>query len=138
MLGLRLDADAVRPLHVAADQSPDDADHEDQAHQIAEGDVGAVDVAMEELERLGHLVIDLEHGRDPEQAEEPEVDHRVHEPGAGVAEQRLHVDAGAEVLESLLAFFAVVLRWAGAPRSQFFIRFENMTAAQTSSTGMTV
>ena len=41
MFGLGLDADAVRPLHVPADDGPDDADHEDQAHQIAEHGVCA-------------------------------------------------------------------------------------------------
>ena len=46
---------------------------------------------------LGQLVVDLEHGGDAEQDEEAEVDQRVHEPGGRVAQQRLHVDAGAEV-----------------------------------------
>ena len=40
---------------------------------------------MQELQALGQLVVELEHGGDAEQHEEPEVDHRVHEPGGGVA-----------------------------------------------------
>jgi hypothetical protein len=36
------------------------------------------------------------------------------------------------------AFFAVVRRWAGAPRSQFFMRFANWNAPHTSITGITV
>ena len=34
------------------------------------------------------------------------------------------------------AFFVVVFRWAGAPRSQFFMRCENMIPTHTSITGM--
>ncbi len=101
VLGLRLDADAVRALHVAANERPHDAAEEDEPHQVAEGHVAPVHVAVQELQLLGHLVVDLEHGGDTEQAEEPEVDHRVHEAGTGVAQQRLHVDAGPEVLEPL-------------------------------------
>ncbi len=101
MLGLGLDADAVRALDVATSDGPDDAAEEDQADGVAECHIAAVDVAVEELERRRHLVVDLEHRGDGEESEEPEVDHRVHEAGAGITEQGLHVDACTEVLQSL-------------------------------------
>src|SRR3712207_7699451 len=43
---------------------------------------------------------DLEHRGDGQEHEEPEVDHRVHEPGGGVPQQGLHVDAGPEVAQA--------------------------------------
>ncbi len=101
MFRLRLDPDAVRPLDVATKDRPHDSAEEHEAGRVADERVRPVHVALEELEILGHLVIDLEHRRDGEEDEEPEVDHRVHEPRGGVAQERLHVGAGAEVLESL-------------------------------------
>ena len=85
MLGLRLDPDAVGALHVPAHDREHDAAEEHQAGEIADEDVRLVGRAVEELQRLRHLVVDLEHGRDTEQHEEPEVDHRVHQPGTAVA-----------------------------------------------------
>ena len=102
VLGLGLDADAVGALDVAADDRPADADDEHEAGGVADERVGAVDVAVEELHPLRQLVVDLEHGGDREQDQEREVDQRVHEPGGGVAQQGLHVDAGAEVAEAPL------------------------------------
>ena len=99
VLGLRLDADPVRPLHVATHDRPHDADEERDAGGVADGGVGAVHVAVEELRVLGQLVVDLEHRRDGEQDDEREVDEAVHEPGGGIAQQGLHVDAGPEVAE---------------------------------------
>ena len=102
VLGLGLDADPVRPLHVAAHDRPHDAGDEDGAGRVADERVGLVGAAVEELEVLGELVVDLEHGRDAEQDQEPEVDHRVHRAGGRIAQQRAHVDAGAEVAEAAL------------------------------------
>ena len=99
MLGLGLDADAVGPLDVPAEDRPHDADEEQRAGHVAHQRVAVVDVAVQELGALGELVVDLEHRRDGEQDDEVEVDQRVHDAGRGVAQQRLHVDAGAEVLE---------------------------------------
>ena len=59
--------------------------------------VALVDAAVQELQVVGELVVELEHDGRDEQPEEPEVDERVHEAGGGVAQQRLHPDAGAEV-----------------------------------------
>ena len=112
VLGLGLDADAVRPLHVAAQRSPTHAAEEDEPGGVADEGVRLVRAAVQELQVLGQLVVDLEHGRDGEQDEEPEVDHRVHQPGGGVAQQRAHVDAGAEVAEAALG----VLRRRAAAR----------------------
>ena len=102
MLGLGLDADAVRALHVAAHDGPHDADQEHQAGEVADEAVGHVGAAVQELQALGQLVVDLEHGGDAEQRQEPEVDHRVHQAGGGVAQQGLHVGAGAEVAQAVL------------------------------------
>ena len=56
-----------------------------------------VHVAVQELQVLGELVVDLEDDRGDEQHEEAEVDARVHQAGGRVAQQRLHPHAGAEV-----------------------------------------
>ena len=49
VLGLGLDADPVGPLHVAADDRPHHADEQGEAGGVADGRVGPVDVAVEEL-----------------------------------------------------------------------------------------
>src|SRR5439155_2619408 len=64
VLGPGLDADAVRPLDVAPADGPQDADDEEHAHGVAEGRVPLVDVAVQELPRSWHLVLDLEDGGD--------------------------------------------------------------------------
>ena len=102
MFGLRLDADAVRALHVAAHDCPHDAAEEHEASGVANEGIGLIGGAMEELELLGHLVVDFEDRGDTEQHQEPEVDHRVHEAGTGITQECLHVDTGAEVLEAPL------------------------------------
>ena len=103
MLGLGLDADAVRPLDVAAARSPTRMPPTNTSPaSVADEGVGLVRAALEELEVLGQLVVDLEHRRDAEQHEEPEVDHRVHQAGGRVAQQRAHVHAGAVVAEAAL------------------------------------
>ena len=99
------------------------------AGEVADEGVAPVDVAVEELQRLGQLVVDLEDRRDAEQHEEREVDEAVHDPGGGIAQQGLHVDAGPEVLEPALD----VLAWwwpgrSGAPRSQLRTRWPKSTA----------
>ena len=97
MLGLGLDADAVRPLDVAAHDGPDHADEEREAGEVADERVRLVDAAVQELQLVGQLVVDLEDRGDGQQDQEAEVDERVHDAGGGVAQQGLHVDAGAEV-----------------------------------------
>ena len=102
VLGAGLDADAVRPLHVAAGDGDQQAADERHAGEVTDEGVGLVRAAVQELEALRQLVVDLEHGGDAEQHEEAEVDQRVHEPGGRVAQQRAHVHAGAEVAEAAL------------------------------------
>ena len=99
VLGLGLDADPVRPLDVAAGERPEDAGEEHEAEQVADERVRLVRAAVQELQVVGELVVDLEDDGDDEQHEEAEVDERVHDPGGGVAQQRLHPDAGAEVAQ---------------------------------------
>ena len=54
------------------------------------------------MRRRRQLVVDLEHRGDRQQHEEREVDQRMHDPGGGLPEKGLHVDAGAEVAEAAL------------------------------------
>ena len=56
-----------------------------EAGEVADEAVGHVGAAVEELEVLGQLVVDLEHGGDAEEHQEAEVDHRVHQAGGRVA-----------------------------------------------------
>ena len=102
VVDLGLDPDAVRALHVSAHDRPDHAAEEHQPGGVADEGVRLVRVAVQELEVLGELVVDLEHRGDAEQHQEPEVDHRVHQPGGRVAQQRLHVGAGPVALGALL------------------------------------
>ena len=102
VLGLRLDADAVGPLHVPTHDRPHDAGEEHDAGGIADERVRLVGAPHEDLHALGQLMVDLEHRGHGQEHEEPEVDHRVHQPGGRVAQQRAHVGAGAEVGEAPL------------------------------------
>ena len=100
VFGPGLDTDAVgAPLlgAVSAHDRPDDSDQEDEPGAVAHRCVGPVDVAVKKLCALGELVVDLEDRGDTEQYQEAEVDHRVHDPGARLAQQCLHVDPGPEV-----------------------------------------
>ena len=74
VLGLGLDADAVRALHVAAHDRPHDADEEHQPARSAAERVAPRSVAVQELQRAGELVVELEHHGHDEQDEEAEVD----------------------------------------------------------------
>ena len=105
MLRLGLNADAVRTLHVAPHDGPHHAAGKNETCDVANEGVAAVHIAVQELERFGHLVINFQHRGDPEQHEEPEIHHRVHEPGSRVAQQRAHVDTGAEIFETSLYIF---------------------------------
>ena len=108
MLGLALDADAVGPQTeraVPTNDRPHDADGEDQAGAVTDEGVGPIHVAVKELEVGGDLVVDLKHGGHAEQDDEPEVDHRVHDPSAWFAQQRLHVHAGPEIPDAGLGVF---------------------------------
>ena len=116
VLGLGLDPDAVRALDVAPGDRPDDADGEHDAGEVGRERVALVHAAVEELQVVGQLVVDLEHDGGDEEPQEPEVDERVHDAGGGVAQQRLHPDAGPEVahaaVEVALGGAAVVGRAA--------------------------
>ena len=100
MLGLGLDADPVGPLPVAPGERPEDADDEDQAEQVADERVRLVRAAVQELQRVRQLVVDLQQDGDDEQHQEAEVDERVHDAGGGIAQQRAHPDALAEVAQA--------------------------------------
>ena len=100
VLGLGLDADAVRPFEVAPGDRPDDADGEHDAGEVGRERVALVHAAVEELEVVGELVVELEHDGGDEEPQEAEVDERVHEAGGRVAQQRLHPHAGPEVLHA--------------------------------------
>lgn len=102
VLGLRLDTNPIRPLHVATQDCPHHAAGEHHARRVADQRVPAVHVAVQELERRRHLVVDFQHGGHAEQDEETEIDHRVHKARTAVAQQRAHVDPGAEVGEPAL------------------------------------
>ena len=102
VLGAGLDADAVHLDDVAPGDRPPDAGEEQDTTQVAERGVGHVGVAVEELELLGRLVIQLAEDRDCEETEEREVDEAVHEPGGAVAQEGLHVHAGPEVGDASL------------------------------------
>ena len=118
MLGLGLDADAVRALDVSADDRPDDADEEHDSGGVADRREAPVHVAVQELRRLGHLVVDLRDRGDREEDQEGEVDEAVHDPGGRIAQQGLHVDAGPEVLEAaadVLGGGPAVVRGAALP-----------------------
>jgi hypothetical protein len=99
VLRLGLDPDAVRALDVAAADGPRDAGQEHEAGGVAHERERLVGGAVQELEALGDLVVDLEGRGHGEEDEEAEVDEGVHEAGRGVPQQRLHVDAGAVVLQ---------------------------------------
>ena len=102
VLGLGLDANAVRARDVAADDRPRDPDQEQHAGGVGAGRIREVRVAVQELEAVGELVIDLADDRGDEEEHEAEVEARVHQTGRGIAEQRLHPHAGAVVLGPLL------------------------------------
>src|SRR5436305_2067099 len=98
VLGPRLAADAVGASDVAAGDGPRHADREHHAHDVGEGAVALVRGAVEELPGPRELLLDLADDGDDEQADEPEVDERVHDARRRVAQQGLHVEAVAEVL----------------------------------------
>ena len=58
--------------------------------------------AVQELQRLRHLLVEDHEVGDREQDQEREVDEAVHQPGGAVAQQRAHPHAGAERLEPVL------------------------------------
>ena len=64
------------PLEVAAADRPEDADDEHDAREVGGERVALVHAAVQELQVVGELVVDLEHHRGDEQPEEPEVDAR--------------------------------------------------------------
>ena len=107
VLGLGLDADAVRALRVAPHERPRDAGEEHEAEEVGGERVRLVGAAVQELQRVGQLVVDLEQHRRDEQHQEAEVDHRVHDAGRRVPEQRAHPDAAAEVAHAPVDVAAV-------------------------------
>ena len=105
VVALGLDADAVRPLDVAPDERPRHADQQTEAGHVADQRVALVGRAVQELRALGQQVVDLEDGGDGQQDEEAEVDQRVHEPGGRIAQQGLHVHAGADSRRAVACAF---------------------------------
>ena len=73
MFGLGLDANAIGPLRVAADERPEDAPDEDESEEIRDEGVCLVGAAVQELEGVRELVVDLQQERRDEEDEEPEV-----------------------------------------------------------------
>ena len=125
MFGLVLDANAVRAHRAgtkAAAQCPHETGEEHETSGIADQCVSLVDATVEELERLGQLMVDLERGGHGHEDEEAEVDHRVHDSGDRITHECLHVQTGAHVVEALFDVLLVVLRFSGAPRCQFLTR----------------
>ena len=117
VLGLRLDADAIRTLHVAPSNCPADAGEEQDARRVADRSEPLVHAAVEELRALGHLVVDLEHRRDAEQDEEAEVDHRVHDARRGSRSSVCMYMPAWKSRRRRPMFLEVVARRSGAPRS---------------------
>ena len=74
MLGLGLDADPVRLLHVATHDRPHGADEQAETGEVTNERIRLINTAVEELPTLGDLVVDLEDRGDREQHEEREVD----------------------------------------------------------------
>ena len=62
------------PLDVAAGDRPHDADDEHDAGEVGGERVALVDAAVEELQVVGELVVDLEDDGGDEEPQEPEVD----------------------------------------------------------------
>ena len=105
VLRTALDADPVRPPASGPVSAHDGDRHpgeEADAGEVADQCIAPVHVAVEELQALGNLVVDLQHRRHREQDEEVEVDQRVHDPRPGLPHEGLHVHAGAEVGEAVL------------------------------------
>ena len=74
-----------------------------------------VRMTVQELQRVGHLVIDLERDGDHEQADETEIDARVHDSRGRVAQQRVHQHAASIVTQPsshVVASRATVVRSA--------------------------
>ena len=67
VLGLGLDADAVGPLDVAAADRPQDADDEHDAGEVGGERVALVHAAVQELQVVGELVVELEDDGGDEQ-----------------------------------------------------------------------
>ena len=68
-----------------------------EPEEVTDERVRLVRAAVEELQRVRELVVDLQQHGDDEEHQEPEVDERVHDAGRRVAQQRAHPDALAEV-----------------------------------------
>ena len=100
MLGLRLDPDPVGPLPVAAGERPQQAGEEHEPEEVAHERVRLVRLSVQELQRVGHLVVDLQQHRDDEEHQEAEVDERMHETRGGIAQQRAHPDSRSEVAQA--------------------------------------
>ena len=77
-------------------------DHKHRPGGVAHRGVGPVNVAVQELEPVGELMVDLQGGGHSQQHQEAEVDERVHHPGCGLPQQGAHVDAGSEVGHAVL------------------------------------
>ena len=119
VLGLGLDADAVRALDVAAADRPDDADDEDRRRRRRRSTAYAwYDAAVQELQRRpaaggrsrGSTVADEQARGSRSRCSECMT------PGGRVAQQRLHPHAGAEVARCRR--FDVAAWWCGGRRAR--------------------
>ncbi len=102
MLWLRLDANAVRPLHIATHNGPHDTTCEHETSEVSDECVCLVHAAVQELQRFGQLVVNLKCRGDTKQHKEAEVDHRVHEARCAVTQQRAHVHTRAVISQTAL------------------------------------
>ena len=102
MFLLGLNANAVWLLDVAANDCPDNTEREHESGCITNERVTLVNATMQELEVLWQLVIEFKSCGDAKKNEETEVDHGVHETCASIAQQCLHIDTSAVVLQTIL------------------------------------
>ena len=84
---------AKRTWTVAARNRPHDRNREDKARRISNEGETFIGSSLKELERRGHLMIDLESRCDSEQHDEAEVHHRVHQASARLPHEGAHIDA---------------------------------------------
>ena len=115
VLGLGLDADAVRALDVATPQRPDDPHHEDHAEDVGRARrTPGTRAPCRNFAESGSWWSISRTTVATKSDEEAEVDHRVHDARRRVAQQRLHPDAATG---SPRAGCLALPRWCGGRRA---------------------